>query len=201
VYKFADVRAILLRTVLGSVRVKAHVVSADEREGGLRNILNYGHSIGHAIEAIMAPQMLHGECVAIGMVKEAELARSLGILSPEAMARLTKCLRDYGLPISLDQPLVQSLSRSKQISVELLLKFMTVDKKNVGKSKRVTLLSDIGITFEKKATKVSDESLRKVLSRHARIGPADPQSIKSVTVVPPGSKSISNRALLLAALG
>ncbi len=200
-FKFADIRAILLRTVLGSVRVKAHVVSADEREGGLRNILNYGHSIGHAIEAIMAPQMLHGECVAIGMVKEAELARSLGILSPEAMARLTKCLRDYGLPISLDQPRVQSLSRSKQISVELLLKFMTVDKKNVGKSKRVTLLSDIGITFEKKATKVSDESLRKVLSRHARIGPVDPRFIKSVTVVPPGSKSISNRALLLAALG
>ena len=86
-----------MRTVLGSVRVKAQVVSADEREGGLRNILNYGHSIGHAIEAIMAPQMLHGECVAIGMVKEAELARSLGILSPEAMARVTKCLRDYGL--------------------------------------------------------------------------------------------------------
>ena len=190
-----------MRTVLGSVRVKAQVVSADEREGGLRNILNYGHSIGHAIEAIMAPQMLHGECVAIGMVKEAELARSLGILSPEAMARVTKCLRDYGLPTSLEEQRVQSLSRAKQISVELLLKFMTVDKKNVGKSKRVTLLSDVGCTFEKKATSVSDESLRKVLSRHARIGPAAPQSMTPVTVIPPGSKSISNRALLLAALG
>jgi pentafunctional AROM polypeptide len=201
VFKFADVRAILLRTVLGSVRVKAHVVSADEREGGLRNILNYGHSIGHAIEAIMAPQMLHGECVAIGMVKEAELARSLGILSPEAMARVTKCLRDYGLPTSLEEERVQSLTRSKQISVELLLKFMTVDKKNVGKSKRVTLLSRIGDTYEKQATKVSDDNLRKVLSRHCRVGPAPWQSMKDVTVTPPGSKSISNRALLLAALG
>ena len=191
----------LLRTVLGSVRVKADVVSADEREGGLRNILNFGHSIGHAIEAIMAPQMLHGECVAIGMVKEAELCRSLGVLSPEAMARITKCLRDYGLPTSLEEQRVQSLSRSKQISVELLLKFMTVDKKNVGRAKRVTLLSDVGRTFEKQATKVSDENLRKVLSRHGRIGPAPWQSMKSVTVIPPGSKSISNRALLLAALG
>lgn len=200
-FKFADVRAMLLRTVLGSVRVKAEVVSADEREGGLRNILNYGHSIGHAIEAIMAPQMLHGECVAIGMVKEAELARSLGILSSEAMARVTKCLRDYGLPTSLEEQRVQSLSRSKQISVELLLKFMTVDKKNVGKSKRVTLLSEVGSTYEKKATKVTDESLRKVLSRHGRVGPAASQSMKAVTVIPPGSKSISNRALLLAALG
>jgi pentafunctional AROM polypeptide len=191
----------LLRTVLGSVRVKAEVVSADEREGGLRNILNFGHSIGHAIEGIIAPQMLHGECVAIGMVKEAELSRSLGVLSPEAMARITKCLRDYGLPTSLDEQRVQNLSRAKQISVELLLKFMTVDKKNVGRAKRVTLLSDVGRTFEKHATKVSDENLRKVLSRHGRIGPAPWQSMKSVTVTPPGSKSISNRALLLAALG
>ena len=201
VFKFASVRHILLRTVIGSVRVKAQVVSSDEREGGLRNILNYGHSIGHAIEAIMAPQMLHGECVAIGMVKEAELARSLGILSPEAMARITKCLRDYGLPTSIEEKRVQSLSRSKQISVELLLKFMTVDKKNVGKTKRVTLLSDVGKTYEKQATKVTDDSIRKVLSRHARIGPSPWQSMKAVTVVPPGSKSISNRALLLASLG
>jgi pentafunctional AROM polypeptide len=201
VFKFANVRAILLRTVLGSVRVKAFVVSADEREGGLRNILNYGHSIGHAIEAIMAPQMLHGECVAIGMVKEAELARSLGVLSPEAMARVTKCLRDYGLPTSLEEERVRKLSRSKQISVELLLKFMTVDKKNVGKAKHVTLLSAIGNTHEKKATSISDENLRKVLSRHARIGPAPWNSMTPATVIPPGSKSISNRALLLAALG
>lgn len=200
-FKFADVRAILLRTVLSSVRVKAEVVSADEREGGLRNLLNYGHSIGHAIEAIMAPQMLHGECVAIGMVKEAELARSLGVLSPEAMARVTKCLRDYGLPTTLEEHRVQSLSRAKQISVELLLRFMAVDKKNLGKTKRVTLLSGIGHTYEKHATKVSDESLRKVLSRHGRIGPAPWLSMKPVTVTPPGSKSISNRALLLAALG
>src|SRR5277367_1255247 len=174
----------LLRTVLGSVRVRAHVVSADEREGGLRNILNFGHSIGHAIEAIMAPRMLHGECVAIGMVKEAELARSLGVLSPEAMARVVKCLRDYGLPTTLEEQRVQSLSRAKQLSVELLLKFMTVDKKNVGRAKRVTLLSGIGHTFEKQATKVTDDDLRKVLSRHGRIGPAPWQSMKPITVTP-----------------
>lgn len=201
VFKFADVRSILLRTVLGSVRVKAEVVSADEREGGLRNILNFGHSIGHAIEAIMAPQMLHGECVAIGMVKEAELSRSLGYLSSEAMARIVKCLRDYGLPTSLEEKRIQSLSRSKQISVELLLKFMTIDKKNIGRAKRVTLLSAVGKTYEKQATRVNDEDLRKVLCRHARVGPAPWETLASVSVTPPGSKSISNRALLLAALG
>jgi len=191
----------LLRTVLGSVRVKAEVVSADEREGGLRNILNFGHSIGHAIEAIMAPQMLHGECVAIGMVKEAELSRSLGVLSPEGMARIVKCLRDYGLPTSVEEKRVQALSRAKQISVELLLKFMAVDKKNIGRTKRVTLLSAVGKTYEKHATKVEDEDLRKVLCRHARIGPAPWKTLAPINVTPPGSKSISNRALLLAALG
>jgi len=90
---FDSIAGILKRIVLGSVRVKAEVVSADEREGGLRNLLNFGHSIGHAFEAILTPQILHGECVAIGMVKEAELARYLGVLDPSAVARLTKLLR------------------------------------------------------------------------------------------------------------
>ncbi|CAM9012982.1 unnamed protein product [Wickerhamomyces anomalus] len=80
----------VFKLVSESIKVKAEVVSADEREGGLRNLLNFGHSIGHAYEAILTPQALHGECVAIGSVKEAELSRYLGILSPVAVARLAK---------------------------------------------------------------------------------------------------------------
>ena len=76
---------------------RLRVVSADEREGGLRNLLNFGHSIGHAYEAIWTPEILHGECVAVGMVKEAELARYLGVLPPGAVARLTKAIASYGL--------------------------------------------------------------------------------------------------------
>lgn len=71
--RLSDVKDVLKRIVVGSVRVKAEVVSADEREGGLRNLLNFGHSIGHAIEGILTPQILHGECVSIGMVLEAEV--------------------------------------------------------------------------------------------------------------------------------
>jgi len=52
----------------------------DAREDGIRCILNYGHTIGHAIEALMAPKMLHGECVAIGMVVEAQIANKMGHL-------------------------------------------------------------------------------------------------------------------------
>ncbi|KYK56711.1 hypothetical protein DCS_03716 [Drechmeria coniospora] len=80
--RIGPIKEDLKRIVIGSARVKAEVVSRDEREGGLRNILNFGHSIGHAIEAILTPQLLHGEAVAIGMVKEAELARFLGKVSP-----------------------------------------------------------------------------------------------------------------------
>jgi pentafunctional AROM polypeptide len=107
------IRDILKRIVLGSAKIKAGVVSADEREGGLRNLLNFGHSIGHAFEALLTPQVLHGEAVAIGMVKEAELARYLGVLKPGAVARLTKCISSYGLPTSLEDKRIQKLTARK----------------------------------------------------------------------------------------
>ncbi|KAF1809733.1 Pentafunctional AroM protein [Eremomyces bilateralis CBS 781.70] len=191
---------ILKRVILGSVRVKAHVVSADEREGGLRNLLNFGHSIGHAMEAILTPQILHGECVAIGMVKEAELARYLGVLSPSAVARLTKCIASYGLPISLDDKVIRKRSANKHCLVDDLIQIMAVDKKNDGAKKKIVLLSAIGKTHEPKASTVADRDIRMVLSPSVRITPHVP-AMGAVICKPPGSKSISNRVLVLAALG
>lgn len=196
----AEITAILKRVILGSVRIKAHVVSADEKEGGLRNLLNFGHSIGHAMEALLTPQILHGECVSIGMVKEAELSRYLGILSAGAVARLTKCLSTYGLPISLNDKTIRKRTADRVCPVEDIISIMAVDKKNQGSKKRIVLLSAIGKTYEQKATVVADKDIKVVLSPSIRIGsPTDlPQS---VVCTPPGSKSISNRALVLAALG
>ncbi|KAL2170036.1 hypothetical protein VTG60DRAFT_5376 [Thermothelomyces hinnuleus] len=198
--RLAPIRHILKRIVLGSAGVKAQVVSADEREGGLRNLLNFGHSIGHAYEAILAPQVLHGECVAIGMVKEAELARFLGVLRPGAVARLTKCIASYDLPTSVHDKRVAKLSASKECPVDVLLQKMAVDKKNEGSKKKIVLLSAIGKTYEPKATVVDDRAIRIVLSPSIRVTPGVPENL-SVSVTPPGSKSISNRALILAALG
>jgi pentafunctional AROM polypeptide len=186
--------------VLGSVRVKAEVVSADEREGGLRNLLNFGHSIGHAMEAILTPQVLHGECVAMGMVKEAELARFLGVLDPSAVARLTKCIASYGLPTSLADKVVRKRSANKHCPVDELIKIMAVDKKNSGKQKKIVLLSGIGRTYEKKASTVADRAIKLILSPSVLVHPGIP-SDSNVTCTPPGSKSISNRVLVLAALG
>lgn len=198
--RLEPIRDILKRIVLGSAKVKASVVSADEREGGLRNLLNFGHSIGHAYEAILTPQVLHGESVAIGMVKEAELARHLGVLKPGAVARLTKCISSYSLPISPEDKRIQKLTAGKLCPVELLLNKMAVDKKNDGKKKKIVLLSAIGKTHELKASVVEDRAIRIVLSDAIKISPGIPKSLH-VEVTPPGSKSVSNRALVLAALG
>lgn len=198
--RLSPIREVLKRIVVASARVKAEVVSKDEREGGLRNLVNFGHSIGHAIEAILTPQLLHGEAVAIGMVKEAELARFLGLLRPQAVARLAKCISAYGLPISLHDDRVIEMTAAKQCPVDLILQKMAVDKKNEGARKKVVLLSAIGKTYEARATPVRDHSIRTVLSPSVRVTPGVPQG-HGVTVVPPGSKSISNRALIMAALG
>lgn len=198
--RLSEVREKLKDIVLGSVQVKAHVVSADEREGGLRNLLNFGHSIGHGIEGLLTPDILHGECVAIGMVLEAELARHLGVLSREDVARLKKCLANYGLPTSLQDTTVQKRSGHKRCSVNQILSVMAVDKKNQGKKKRIVLLSGIGFVHEQQATVVADRDIRNVLSSSVKILPSIPKGMK-VSCTPPGSKSISNRALVLAALG
>ena len=198
--RFKGIESILQRVIMASIKFKAHVVTADEREGGLRNLLNFGHSIGHAIEAILTPQLLHGECVAIGMVKEVELARYLGVLKGVAVGRLVKCLSRYGLPVSLEDDRIRRLTAGKHCSVDQLIKNMGIDKKNEGAKKKVVLLSAIGRTYEQKASVVQDADIRVALSPSIEVQPGVPADL-DVTCAPPGSKSISNRALVLAALG
>src|SRR5206468_23174 len=89
------------RVVRRSVEIKAEVVAADEREGegGRRAILNFGHTVGHAIEATAKFAVLHGEAVAIGMACEARLAAALGIAAPGTADRVCALLERYGLPL------------------------------------------------------------------------------------------------------
>ncbi|ORX39805.1 putative aromatic amino acid family biosynthesis-related protein [Kockovaella imperatae] len=193
-------QSLLLRVVSGSIHVKAHIVTIDERETGLRNLVNFGHTIGHAIEAVLTPTMLHGECVSVGMILEAEVARSLGVLSQVAVGRLTRCLKAYGLPVSLSDRRIASIPAASGLTVERLLDIMKVDKKNSGSQKKVVLLSRIGKTFEEKASNVDDDVLRRVLCEAASVVSGTPTK-SPVVMATPGSKSISNRALILAALG
>ena len=90
----------LTRVVAGSCRLKAHVVERDEQEAELRAVLNYGHTIGHAVEAATGfARWTHGEAVSIGMVAEARLAERLGLASAATTQRQVELLRAVGLPV------------------------------------------------------------------------------------------------------
>lgn len=191
---------LLLSTIVASISVKAHIVTIDERETGLRNLVNFGHSIGHAIEAVLTPTILHGECISIGMILEAEIARQLGALGQVGIGRLTRCLKAYSLPVSVSDPRIASLPAAKELTVERLLDIMKIDKKNSGPEKKIVILSRIGATYEQKATVVKDDVIRKTLSEAAKVIPGIPKN-SPVKMATPGSKSLSNRALVLAALG
>ncbi|KAI1296199.1 3-dehydroquinate dehydratase (3-dehydroquinase) [Mortierella claussenii] len=191
---------LLLQVVMASVAVKSYVVTHDERETGMRGLLNFGHSIGHAIEGLVTPKLLHGECVAVGMVKEAEIARYCGYLSQVAVGRLTRCIQAYGLPVTMEDKLVKSHIGNQYCSVDELMRVLRVDKKNMGSQKRIVMLSGIGKTLEQKPSNISDDIIRKVLAASTVVHPR-PINVAPVTLSPPGSKSISNRALVLAALG
>jgi len=90
--------------------IKAAVVSKDERESGLRRILNYGHTIGHALEFLgRYRKYLHGEAIGIGMVHEADLARYLGRCSSGLVTRQRDLIRRTGLPVDMPQVTFQGL--------------------------------------------------------------------------------------------
>lgn len=188
----------MMEIILKSAKTKSDIVTLDQKESGLRGLLNFGHTIGHAIEAILTPHILHGECVSIGIVKEAEISNFLGHLTGSCVGRLITCLKTFNLPVSLEDSLITRHTK-KHCSVDSMLNFMKIDKKNQGDKKKIVLLTDIGKTLEQQASIVDDSIIRKILSPNVQVYPLIPKSKISLAV--PGSKSISNRALLMAALG
>lgn len=92
----------LLDLVARSVEIKADIVRRDEREGGVRKTLNFGHTIGHAVERCTDYTMLHGDAVAIGMVYEAALGERLDVTAKGTESRIRAAVRSAGLPV--DRP-------------------------------------------------------------------------------------------------
>jgi 3-dehydroquinate synthase len=117
-----------------SVRIKAEVVSADERESGLRRILNFGHTLGHALEAeTRYARLLHGEAVAFGMRAATHLARLTGYLDEASAQRILACIDAYGEIPELDD-----------IPPRNLVRRLTSDKKTVQGSVHFVLPEAIG---------------------------------------------------------
>ena len=128
--------AMTQQVVARSCELKASVVSVDEYEQtGIRAVLNFGHTIGHAIEAVAGygGGYQHGEAVAVGMVAEARLAERLGRVGAEAGDRLVSLLRRLGLPVA-----------APGLDGEQLLAAMSLDKKNEGGQIRFVLPERIG---------------------------------------------------------
>ena len=120
--------------VLRSCEIKSAVVSADEREGGIRATLNFGHTFGHAIEAGMGyGEWLHGEAVGCGMVLGAELSRRLNFISETDVQRLTKIIQALNLPIT-----------PPKFGAQRYMELMQVDKKTEGGQIRYVVLEKIG---------------------------------------------------------
>jgi shikimate kinase / 3-dehydroquinate synthase len=91
----------LAEIIAAAVRVKAEVVTEDERESGRRAILNFGHTLGHALEAESAYALLHGEAVSLGMVAALALGRARGVTEPALVPRATELLARLGLPVDV----------------------------------------------------------------------------------------------------
>jgi len=124
----------LAHAIARSCEIKADVVRKDEREGGLRAVLNFGHTFGHAIEAGLGyGAWLHGEAVGCGMVMAADLSQRLGLIDAASCERLRKLVRAAGLPV-----VAPDLGQARWIEL------MEVDKKNEGGAIKFILLKPLG---------------------------------------------------------
>lgn len=125
---------VLHEVITRALHVKTSIVSRDERESGERMLLNFGHTIGHALEAIgNFSRLMHGEAIALGMIAILRFGIARGVTSPAAATRIEGLLHLLGLPTNLDdEPLEQALT------------LLGHDKKRVGSNLRLVLLEEIG---------------------------------------------------------
>ncbi len=137
----------LTSIVTRACEIKADVVSRDEKESGVRAILNFGHTIGHAVETeTRYARFLHGEAVGLGMCLESRLSEILGLMDPQQVKRIMTLIADYGLPCRLP----------KDIHVSNLLSHMKRDKKTVAGEITFVLPERIGKVVIKKGITTSD---------------------------------------------
>jgi 3-dehydroquinate synthase len=144
----------LSRAVGRSCEIKAWVVGQDERESGLRAILNFGHTFGHAIEAgVGYGQWLHGEAVACGMLMASDLSAGLGLVPAAFVDRMRRLLVRAGLPV-----------RAPAIGIDRFVELMRIDKKAEGGEIRFVVIEAVGRAGVRPAP---DALVREVIARHS----------------------------------
>jgi 3-dehydroquinate synthase len=148
--------AALAHAVRRSCEIKAEVVGQDERESGLRAILNFGHTFGHAIEAGLGyGQWLHGEAVACGMLMASDLSVRLGLMPEPFVDRMETLLRRAGLPTT-----------GPALGTERYLDLMRVDKKAVAGEIRFVVIEALGRAAVRSAP---DDVVVEVLERRTAV--------------------------------
>jgi 3-dehydroquinate synthase len=132
---------LLAHVITASVRVKAHVVSKDEKESGLRMILNFGHTMGHAIEAATHyRKLLHGEAVAWGSIAALHVSLNRGRITHEEFARMANLILRYG-PVPPFK-----IAASPQAAAAKLVALTSGDKKKRSGRRAFVLTTGIGQT-------------------------------------------------------
>lgn len=141
---------IILDMVVQSCNIKRLVVENDPMEKGERALLNYGHTLGHAIEKIMDFQLLHGECVAIGCILASIISKNKGLLMAEEVADITKSFQAFGF-----EPL------PKEIDISAIIKATKNDKKMKAGRIKFVLLNKIGEAYID--SNVSDQDMKNAI--------------------------------------
>ena len=152
----------LSRLIVRSVEIKAEIVARDERECGPRALLNFGHTVGHALEALSGYAILHGEAIAVGMVEEARIGERSGLTAPGTSARLRAILTRLGLPTSL--PI--------DVAADEVVGRTRTDKKARSGRVEYALIQEIGVPVAAREGRwghaVPDETVASVLSGGGR---------------------------------
>jgi 3-dehydroquinate synthase len=146
-----------------SIKVKQKVVSKDEKENNLRQILNYGHTIGHAVEKLSNFKLLHGEAISIGIVCEGYIAYMIGISDEKTFIKQIEILKMLGLAVKIP----------KNISTNNIIDIMKVDKKARNAKPKFSLIKRVGkyAKFENNevVTKIDTKILKKYIDEYKKI--------------------------------
>lgn len=147
---------IIEKAIFDSCTIKKEIVEQDEKESGKRRLLNFGHTIGHALETVTNYALSHGEAVAIGLMAEGHMAKELGYLHSSSFDRLGAILSKYDIPFQLPV----------RVSIDDILNVMLHDKKALKKVPRFVSIKEIGQHLEFSGdycTYVPENLLRKSL--------------------------------------
>lgn len=144
------------RVIYESCSIKKQIVEEDVHERGKRYLLNFGHTVGHALERLSNYTLPHGEAVAIGLIVESYISMKLGILEQHSFERIRRIFVSYGLPLKLPSAL----------SVSDICETMVLDKKSIKGKPRFVLITDIGIPLVNEGNycfNVDDDDIKNAL--------------------------------------